>query len=55
MDKSYDIRIPNDEIEKYVTMKAIIDVYNERSGNNTSRQTFIKFLKKIPIVKKLFK
>lgn len=51
MEKSYGITIPNNEIENYATMKAIIEIYNNQSGNNNSRQGIIEKLKKIPIVK----
>lgn len=55
MERCYGITIPNDQIEKYVTMKAIIDVYNEQSGNNKpSGQRFIEMLKKLPIIKIFF-
>jgi|ERR1035437_7752027 acyl carrier protein len=56
IENSYGITIPNDQIEKYVTMKAIIDVYNKQSGNDkSSGQRFIEILKKLPIIKIFFK
>jgi acyl carrier protein len=35
MEKSYGITIADNEIEKYATMKAIIEVYNKQSGNTS--------------------
>lgn len=55
MEKRYGIAIPNNEIEKYVTMKAIIEVYNKQSGNASSRQGIVEMLKKLPIIKIFFK
>jgi len=55
MEINYGITIPNDEIERYVTMKAIIDVYNKQSGNISLRERMIEFLKKNPIGKIFFK
>ena len=55
MEASYDIKIPNDEIEKYVTMKAIIEVYNTQSGNISLRERIIEALKKSSIGKIFFK
>lgn len=55
IENAYEIAIPNDEIENYITMKAIIEIYNKQSGNYTSRQRFKEFLKKIPIIKIFFK
>lgn len=55
IETSYGITIPNEEIEKYVTMKAIIDVYNKESGNTSLRKRFIEKLKKNPITKIFFK
>jgi acyl carrier protein len=55
IENSYGITIPNDEIENYETMKAIIEVYNKQSGNTTSRQGIIEMLKKIPVIKIFFK
>lgn len=55
IENSYGITIPNDEIEKYVTMKAIIDVYNKESGNSNLGKRFIEKLKKNPITKIFFK
>ncbi len=55
MERSYGITIPNNEIENYATMKAIIEIYNNQSGNNNSRQGIIETLKKIPIIKIFFK
>lgn len=56
MERSYGIIIPDNQIEKYVTMKAIIDVYNEQSGNNKlSGQRFIEKLKSLPVIKIFFK
>src|SRR5687767_4254653 len=51
LENSYEIQIPNEDIEKYVKMKAIIQLYNEKSGNVPSGQRIKKFLKKIPIIK----
>lgn len=33
IEKSYGVTIPDDEIDKYVSMKAIIDIYNKQSSN----------------------
>lgn len=51
IENSYGITIPNEEIEKYVTMKAIIDVYNEESGDTSLGKRFIEKLKKNSIMK----
>ena len=55
IENSYGVTISNDDIEKYVTMKAIIDVYDEQSGNKKSGQRFKEILKRIPIIKIFFK
>lgn len=55
MESSYGITIPNEDIEKYITMKAIIDIYNRESGNTSLRERFIEKLKKNPITKIFFK
>jgi acyl carrier protein len=55
IENSYGITIPNSEIEKYTTMKAIIEIYNRESGITSSSQRIKKFLKKIPIIKIFFK
>ena len=55
MENSYRITIPNEEIERYVTMKAIIDVYNKESGNTSLRKRIIEKLKKNSITKIFFK
>lgn len=35
MENCYNIAIPNEEIEKYTAMRAIIEVYEKESGNTT--------------------
>lgn len=55
LENSYGIQIPNEDIEKYITMKTIIELYHEKSGNVSSRKRFINFMKKNPIGKIFFK
>jgi acyl carrier protein len=55
IEKCYGITIPNDEIEKYVTMRAIIEVYNKQSGNINLPDRIIEALKNNPIGKIFFK
>jgi len=55
MEKYYGISIPNDEIEKYITMEAIIAVYNKQSGNVSLRKRIVDALKKNSITKIFFK
>ncbi|MGI8582351.1 MAG: acyl carrier protein [Chitinophagaceae bacterium] len=55
LESSYGIQIPNEDIEKYVTMKAILELYNEINGNSSSWQRFKKGLKKNSIGKIFFK
>lgn len=55
LEKSYDIEIPNDDIDKYYTMKSIIELYKRESGNDTNLNKFKKFMKKIPVIKIFFK
>jgi acyl carrier protein len=40
LEVSYDVTIPNEEIENYVTMKAIISLYRKQSGHNRLKSLF---------------
>lgn len=51
IEERYGVTIPDNEIENYVTMKAIIELYNKQSGNFNSGQRIKEFLKKVPILK----
>lgn len=55
IETNYGIRISNDEMMKYDNLKAIINLYNELSGNVRISQRIKEFLKRIPIVKIFFK
>lgn len=55
IENSYGVAIPNDEIEKYVKMKAIIEVYNRESGSISLRKRIVEALKKNSITKIFFK
>ena len=55
MEKAYGITIPNEKIEDYTTMKAIIEVYKKQSGKSGLRNRFIEMLKKSSIGKIFFK
>lgn len=55
IEENYGIEIPNDDIVKYANMKTIINLYNELSGNISTSKGIKKFLKRIPIIKILFK
>lgn len=52
---SYGVQIPNEDIEKYVTMKSIIQLYKEKSGDIGSWEKFKNACKKSPIGKIFFK
>lgn len=52
---SYEIEIPNEDIEKYTTMKSIIQLYKEKSGDISSWEKFKNVCKKNPIGKIFFK
>lgn len=52
---SYGIEIPNEDIEKYTTMKSIIQLYKEKSGDISSWEKFKNVCKKNPIGKIFFK
>ncbi len=53
LESSYGIQIPNQDIEKYITMKSIIQLYNEISGNVTLSQKF-KNIFKNNLIRKIF-
>jgi len=55
LESSYGIQIPNEDIEKYVTMKTIIQLYKEKSGDVSSWEKFKNACKKNPIGKIFFK
>jgi acyl carrier protein len=55
IEDNYGIEILNDDIVKYSKMKAIINLYNELSGNISTSQGIKKFLKRIPFIKVFFK
>jgi acyl carrier protein len=55
IEKNYGVSIPNDDIEKYVTMKAIIELYNKQTGNITLGERIKNALKKNFITKIFFK
>ena len=55
LERSYGIQIPNEDIEKYVTMKAIIQLYKDKSGEVSSWEKFKNTCKKNPIGKIFFK
>jgi len=55
LESSYGIEIPNEDIEKYVTMEAIIQLYKEKSGDVSSWEKFKNACKKNPIGKIFFK
>ena len=55
LENSYGIQIPNEDIEKYTTMKSIIELYDEKSGNVSSWKRFINSIKMNPIGKIFFK
>ena len=55
LESSYGIQIPDEDIEKYETMKSIIQLYNEKSGNVTLSQKFKNILKNNPVRKIFFK
>jgi acyl carrier protein len=58
LEASYGVTIPNEEIENYVTMKSIIALYQEQSGENKVKsllQRFKKSFKKSQIGKIFFK
>ena len=55
LESSYGIEIPNEDIEKYTTMKSIIQLYKEKSGDISSWEKFKNVCKKNPIGKILFK
>jgi acyl carrier protein len=55
MEKNYGITIPDDEIENFVTMKPIIDIYNKQSGNTSLQKRIIEMLKKNSVGRIFFK
>lgn len=55
IESNYGLTIPNEEIDNYITLKSIIKVYNEQSGNFSLRQRVIEALKKNPIRRIFFK
>ena len=55
IETNYEIKIRNDEIMRYDNMKAIITLYKELSDGVSTSQKIIKFLKRIPVIKKFVK
>lgn len=54
METHYGMSIPNEEIENYVTMQAIIDAYDRASGNIPLGQRLIEGIKSF-LIPKIFR
>jgi acyl carrier protein len=55
IEREYGITIPNENIEKYTTMRSIIEVYDRQSGPKPLTERVIDGIKKIPVIGKFFK
>jgi acyl carrier protein len=55
IEREYGITIPDGDIEKYVTMKAIIELYDRQNGPKPLSQRLKDGLKNLPVIREFFK